>query len=389
MIIAIDGNEANVKNRVGVNQFAFEILWAIYQNYCRCPISNFKKFLIFFKEKPFSDLPPETKWWRYEVFGPKQFWTWTGLVKRLFLRKPKPDILFTPSHYGPAFSPIPFVISIMDLGFLRWPQQFTKKDFYQLKFWTKWSVKKATKIIAISKFTKKDLIKTYKINPQKVVVAYPGWKKIKSQKFKDKNYQSKLKFIKNKYQIKGDYILCLGTLKPSKNIEGLIDAYSILVSRNKILDSKLVIAGKKGWLYKDIFRKVKKSNLERNVIFTGFVPDEEVPILLKGAKVFVLPSFWEGAGIPALEAMAAGVPVVCSNQGALPEIANNAAVMINPYSPKNIAQGIKKALNNKDLRRKLIKMGKKRAKMFSWNKCSKIILETLINEIDRLQYENR
>ena len=173
MLIAIDGNEANVKNRVGSNRFAFEVIWGIYREVK----SEKLKFLVFLENEPLSDLPPETDWWKYEVFGPRKFWTWTGLVKRLYFGRPKPDVLFSPSHYGPGFSPIPFVVSIMDLGFLRWPEQFTKKDFYQLKYWTKWSVKRAKKVIAISNFTRRDIIKTYGVNPEKIVVAYPGYKK--------------------------------------------------------------------------------------------------------------------------------------------------------------------------------------------------------------------
>ncbi len=363
MIIAIDGNEANVEKRVGVNRFAFEVLWGIYTT-----AGKSLKFLIFLSEKPKRDLPPETDWWQYEVFGPKRFWTWTGLVKRLYLGKPKPDVLFSPSHYGPAFSPIPFVISIMDLGFLQQAQQFTKKDFYQLKHWTKRSVKKASKIISISEFTKKDIVKTYGIDSEKVIVAHPGYKRHQALNAKHQTPN-----------IPSDYILFLGTLKPSKNIEGLIKAFKILNTKYSILNTNLVIAGKKGWLYQSIFEKVKKLGLRDRVIFTGFVSDEEKEVLIKRAKAFIMPSFWEGFGIPILEAMAAGTPVVCSDRGALPEVVGDAAILVNPENPEDIANGIYKVLNDESIHRNLVKKGKERIKLFSWGKCSKIILTTLIN----------
>lgn len=379
MIVSIDGNEANIKNRVGVNQFAFEVLWGAYKLKAKNKKLGVNKFLVFLSENPRADLPPETEWWRYEVFGPKKFWTWTGLVKRLYFGKPKPDVLFSLSHYGPGFSPIPFVISIMDLGFLHFPQQFTKRDFFQLKYWTRWSVKKAKKIITISKFTKKDVIKTYGVKSEKIVVAPLGFQKIKDEKLEAKDLSEKLKTIKEKHGINGNYILYLGTLKPNKNIEGLIDAYYILRSRFNISDYKLVIAGKKGWLYQSIFKKVKQLGLENKIIFTGFVPDEKVPILMKGTKLFVMPSFWEGFGIPVLEAMDAGVPVVCSNAASLPEVAGEAALLVNPYNSRDIAEGIRNILTDQKLRQKLIEKGKEQIKVFSWEKCSKIILKTLLD----------
>jgi len=378
LLIAIDGNEANIENRVGVNQFAFAVLWGIYKSKAKNKKLRVNKFLIFLSGNPRTDLPPETKWWRYEVFGPKRFWTWTGLVKRLYFGKPKPNVLLSLSHYGPGFSPIPFVISIMDLGFLRFPKQFTKKDFFQLKHWTRWSVKKAKKIIAISKFTEKDIIKTYGVGSEKIVVAPLGFQKIKDEKLEAKELSKKLKTVKEKHGIGGNYILYLGTLKPNKNIEGLVDAYHVLYSKLNVSSCKLVIAGKKGWLYQSIFEKVKQLGLENEIIFAGFVPDEEVPILMKGAKLFVMPSFWEGFGIPVLEAMDAGVPVVCSNAASLPEVAGEAALLVNPYNPRDIAEGIRSILTDQKLRQKLIEKGKEQVKVFSWEKCSKIILKTLL-----------
>jgi len=302
MIIGIDANEANIKNRVGINQFAFETMWGIYRKVKsgRGKDNKNLKFLIFLQEKPLKDFPPESEWWQYEVFGPKKFWTWTGLIKRLYFGKPRPDIFLSLSHYGPGFSPIPFVITVMDLGFLHFPRQFTKKDLYQLKYWTYWSVKRAAKIITISHFSKKDIIETYHINSKKVVVAYPGFKKTQNLKLKTQNYNLELKNLKQKYKIKKDYLLYLGTLKPSKNIEGLIKAYKILIDKYQLPEIDLVIAGKKGWFYENIFKLVKQLNLEDRVIFTDFISDGEVPILMAGAKVFVMPSFWEGFGIPVL-----------------------------------------------------------------------------------------
>jgi len=380
MIIAIDANEANVTRRVGINQFAFGVLWYLYrQRFNFVPVGEKQavdlEFRIFLAQKPKDDLPSEEKNWHYEVFGPKRFWTWFALSKRLYWGRPRPDVLLSLSHYGPGFSPIPFVPCLMDLGFLRFRQQFTAKDFYQLKLWTLWSIKRAAKIIAISHFTKQDLVRTYQVEPEKIVVAHPGYKKI--GKTRQPSRQTKLRIIKKKYGIKGNYLLCLSTLKPSKNIEGLLEAYRILLDKCSANRIDLVIAGKKGWLYESIFKKVQKLRLEKRVIFTDFVPDEEVPLLMRGAKVFVMPSFWEGFGIPVLEAMEAETPVVCSRVGSLPEIAGKAAYLVNPYRPEEIARALCQVLTDKNLAKDLVQRGKEQIKMFSWEKCSKIILQTL------------
>jgi glycosyltransferase involved in cell wall biosynthesis len=186
------------------------------------------------------------------------------------------------------------------------------------------------------------------------------------------NFQ--IKKVKEKYNISGDYILFLSTLKPSKNIEGLLEAFKILGISPPAGGLELVIAGKKGWMYEAIFEKVKKLNLEQKVIFTDFVAEDEVPGLMAGAKVFVMPSFWEGFGIPILEAMATGVPTVVSNVGSLPEVVGEAGIVVDPYSPEDIARGIKEALDKKDL---LVKKGLEQVKKFSWVKCARNTLEVL------------
>jgi glycosyltransferase involved in cell wall biosynthesis len=376
MLIGIDGNEANIANRVGVNQFAFHLLWGMYESVDNSNDENLK-FRIFLAEPPLSDLPPENDWWKYEVFGPKFLWTRTGLVKRLYLGKPKPDIIFSPSHYGPGFSPIPSITSIMDLGFLHSPEQFTRIIYWQLKHWTRRSVKQAARIITISNFSKQDIIDTYKIPAEKITVAYPGYE-IKSQKGVEKN----LEIVKKKYDLPKKYILYLGTLKPNKNIDKLIRSYKLLITNYELKDTCLVIAGKKGWLYEDLFNLVREKDLEDRVIFTGFVEDEEVQPIMAGAEVFVMPSYWEGFGIPVLEAMAAGTPVVCSDQASLPEVAGEAGLYVNPDEPEDIAEKINRVLTDDKLRKDLIQSGREQVKKFSWDKCSQKILKTIINEVN-------
>ena len=369
MLIGIDGNEANQKNRVGIGQFAFNVISQLEK------IDKKNDYLIYLKEKPKLDLPKERHGWKYLVFGPNKLWTQIALPLKLFTQKEKPNVFFSPSHYSPRFSPIPTVVSIMDLWHHWHPQQFDKKDLYQLINWEKYSVNRAKNIITISEFSKKEILDIYKLPENKVTVAYPGFTKFKVQSSK-----FKVDAAKNKYGINGDYFLYIGTLQPKKNIEGLIKAFSFLISNIQypISNIQLVIAGKKGWHYEKIFALVKELKLDDKVIFTGFIEEEEKPYLISGAKAFVFPSFYEGFGIPVLEAMNLGVPVVTSSEGSLPEVGGEAAIYCDPYKIETIADGMEKILNlNKSDRDEIIALSKSQTEKFSWEKCAQTVLETL------------
>lgn len=369
MKIGIDGNEANQKNRVGVGQFAYSVLREIER------FDKKNSFVVYLKNSPLPDMPQARNGWQYKIFGPGKLWTQIALPFKLFTQIIKLDVFFTPSHYAPRFSPCPTVISIMDLWHHRHPEQFAKKDLYQLTKWESYSVKKAAKIIAISEFTKKEILKFYRYPEEKIVVAYPGYTKYKLPACRQAGQvtSNKLQTLKNKHKIVGDYLLYLGTLQPKKNIEGLIKAFGLLNT-----DIKLVIAGKKGWLFEKIFSLVKELKLEGSVVFTGFVEEEEKPYLITGAKAFILPSFYEGFGIPAAEAMSLGVPVILSKEGSLPEVGGNAAVYFDPYQVKDIVKEMEKVLSlNKEGLDEIIKEGKRQAEKFSWKACARRILETL------------
>jgi len=364
LLIGIDGNEANVEKRVGSNQFAYELLNSIYK------LGEAKRhnFFIYLKDLPLSDLPKEKSWWKYEVFGPRRFWTRFALPLKLYFGR-RLDVFFTPGHYGPGFSKIPTIVAIMDLGYLKFTDQFQVKDLYQLRRWTGYSIKKAKHIIAISQSTKKDIEQIYGVSEEKITVVYPGYNK---NIFKYPLAVSKIKKIREKYSLDTEYLLFLGTLKPSKNIEGLIDAFALLLSDFPML--KLVIAGKKGWLFDSIFKKVEELNLLRKVVFTDFVPEDDIAPLIGGALVFVLPSYWEGFGIPLIEAMACGTPVVASNVASIPEVLGESGVLVDPSNPVDISRGIKEAIENRSA---MVKKGLLQAQKFDWSKSAMTVLHVL------------
>ncbi|OGH14357.1 MAG: hypothetical protein A2687_01885 [Candidatus Levybacteria bacterium RIFCSPHIGHO2_01_FULL_38_26] len=411
MVIGIDGNEANVDKRVGISEYSFELLRHFYENQKSIlrqrsgqEIKNQNhnlKFKIYLKNKPYSDFPKEEVWWQYSIFGPTKLWTQFALPLNLYLERPRPDVFFSPTHYAPRFSPVPTVISIMDLSYIHFPQLFKKSDLYQLKNWTSYSLHNAKKVLTISKASRNDIIKEYKVAEDKVVVTYPGIKsEIRNPRFAARRakfetntkYKKQMKkTLKDKYGINGEYILFVGTLQPRKNIERLIEAFSLLchpkrsegsrdsspANRRAQNDIQLVIVGKKGWLYEDILKAPKKFEIKDKVKFLDFVSDEDLPGFYENAICFVLPSLYEGFGLPVLEAMKYGCPVITSSVSSLPEAGGDAALYINPLDVEDIAKNLELIINNSELRKKLIEKGYEQVKKFSWEKTARETLDVL------------
>ncbi len=373
MIIGIDGNEANVEKRVGVNVYAFELLRTIAKLQENGVVNH--RLIVFLKRPPFSDMPKETQNFKYKIIRGGGAWILTKLMPYLWKNLEKLDVIFSPSHYVPPICSQPRSCSIMDLGYLKSSGHFKKYDFWQLKYWSAISIFASKVVFAISENTKREIVNRYPFVSKKVVVTPLAYD---SNLFNMKVAKEDIVRVKDKYTIVSDYILFLSTLKPSKNIEGLIEAFNIISGR--FPDVKLAIAGKKGWLYDSIFEKTQKLNLEKKIIFTDYVSEEDKPALIAGAKVFCLPSFHEGFGLDVLNAMACGIPVVISDRGSLPEVAGKAGVYIDPNFPKSIAEGLDKVLSMNDIEyNKLVAKGLDQVKKFSWEKTALTTLKGLEN----------
>lgn len=372
MIIGIDGNEANVIRKVGISEYSFELL----RQFKKFSLSNIK-YHIYLKDSPLEHMPEESEAWKYEIVGPKKLWTQIGLPLHLFFEKPRPDIFFSPTHYAPRFSPIPTAISIMDLSYVHFSEMFAKKDLYQLKQWTAYSVKQAKVIFTISKSSRRDILKYYHIPEVRVVVTYPGIKipfSSRSVGLRSKTMEE----LRKKFAISDKFILFVGTLQPRKNIERLIEAFaSVKHQASSIKDLELVIVGKKGWLYESILEAPKKHNVEHAVKFLDFVSDDDLESLYTHAICYCLPSLYEGFGLPVLEAMQRGCPVITSNVSSLPEAGGKAALYVNPEDVNDIAKKLALIMQDGELRKELIHKGYEQVKKFSWEKTAKETLEVL------------
>jgi len=376
MLIGIDANEANVVKRVGISEVAYWMLY-YFAKFRHEDKDSSLDYQIYLKNQPLSVLPSETDYWHYKVFGPKPLWTQFALPVRLFLQKPRPDVFFSLTHYAPRFSPVPTVVSVMDLAYLYYPQNFRARDLQQLRSWTAYSVKKASKVITISNSSRNDIIKEYGLNKEKVVTVYPGIK----QNLSLAPHIYGMNEIAAKYHLSKHFILFVGTIQPRKNIKRLIEAFEVVLrSKNEEARSKdleLIIIGKKGWLYEEILETPKKLGIEERVKFLHSVPDDELKIFYQHALCYVLPSLYEGFGLPVLEAMQYNCPGITSNVSSLPEAGGDAALYVDPEDVEDIAAKIVQLISNEQLRKELIAKGKEQTKKFSWEKSARQALEVL------------
>ena len=278
------------------------------------------------------------------------------------LRKNPVDVLHV-QFTAPPFCPCPVVVSIHDLSFEHLPQTFNRRSRTQLRLTVRHSARRAARILSLSEHTRCDIIETYGIDPQRVStipLAAPEY-------FGPINDYRELQRVRHNYGIDGDYILSVGSIQPRKNLARLIRAYATLrgsFSADKL--PKLVLVGKCAWLYDETLRTLEETGVKDLVVLTGYVPQDDLPALYSGAVCFVYPSYFEGFGLPPLEAMKCGAPVIVGDRTSLPEVVADAGLTVDPFDVEAIAGAIARLINDSALRRELSLKGQERARTFSW-----------------------
>jgi glycosyltransferase involved in cell wall biosynthesis len=261
------------------------------------------------------------------------------------------------------------VVTVHDMVYKAFPETVRKRTRFMLDTGLKRSMKRADMIVTDSEFSKLEILKYFPQHEEKIRVVPCG---VDMKRFRPCENREKIAAVKKNLGIDGEYFLYLGTIEPRKNLERLIAAYHIFTQRTDN-PPKLVLAGGKGWLYDDIFRKVTELGIAEKVIFTKYVPSEDMNPLMCGAVAFVFPSLYEGFGMPPLEAMACGVPVLTSGEASLPEVTGDCAVITDAYSPESIADGLERLYRDENLRRDLSRRGIERAKDFTWEHSAEIL----------------
>ncbi len=285
------------------------------------------------------------------------------VLPKLVNKKYPSAVIHYPDSMAPFMCKNKVIITVHDLAFKSLIDVFTKKTVVWKSIATKFSVKKAKNIIAITKFTKNEIKTNYGQDiANKTKVILNGFNKFSDDKINQSKIDKDILDLK-----KSNYILTVSTISPRKNIDGLIKAFNEIKNNDQY---KLVIAGKNGWMFEKVYKEAEKLELKDRILFTGKINDDELKYLYKYADIFVYPSFYEGFGLPPLEAMSFDVPCIVSSKTSMPEVVGDAAVTVNPNDYKEIAKQIEKFINNNNLRIEYIKKGNKRLSKFSWEKCA-------------------
>lgn len=310
----------------------------------------------------------------------KMLWPFISVPYSLFFGKKQDIVQFFNFVIPPGVSG-KMVTIVHDMAYLACPETVRKKTRLWLKLTMKGTCTRADKILTVSEFSKREIIKFLHVEPEKIEVIPNGV----DLSFFHPNYgHEQVDKIKKQYNIGGDYFLYLGTLEPRKNIEGIIMAYSKFLKEYST-DSIpiLVIAGKKGWFYERIFDLVREEKLDSKVVFAGYVSEKDAPILMKGAVAFIFPSLYEGFGMPPLEAMACGTPVISSNTTSLPEVIGEAGVLVSPQSTEQLKDAMERLWKSPQLRAYYSSSGIERAKQFTWKKSAEKLCQIYIDLLEK------
>jgi glycosyltransferase involved in cell wall biosynthesis len=349
-VIGFDGSRLTGRPRTGTESYAHELLLRL------APIAAPGELRVYLNASaPPDDLPGEIE---IRTIPASRLWTHGRLS--LEMRAHRPGVLFVPSHVVPVAHPRS-VVTIHDLAYLVTPESFTRRERIELDLSTQWSVRSASRIIAVSQQTRTDLIERYKVDPQKVVVIHHGV----GPRFLPVPPEE-VQPLLQRFGLDRPYVLAVGTLHPRKNLAMLAAAWERAVDQG--LEADLVLCGSRGPRSNDCLRRIAASRHAGQIRLLDYVSSAELPGLYTGAALFVLPSRYEGFGMTALEAMACGTPVLAASSGALPEVCGNGARFIDPLDEEAWTDEMMRFLAQPDLRARLALRGRARASHFTWER---------------------
>lgn len=361
MTIGIDVSRAFKTEKTGTEWYSYELVKALialdhetkYRLYGSTPLPKNSWNL------------PDNADYRYLRWPSKQLWT-QGRLSWEMMRTP-PELLFVPSHAVPLIHPKKTLTTIHDVGFLHWQEAYAHKEWQYLDWSTRYAVRHCPKIITISEFSKKELMRSYGATDEQVVVTHLGYDQARYVPPMDRVIVQQEVAQTGKMQ--KPYVLVLGRLDRRKNPVAALKTFEEL--HQKYPDLSLIFVGPKGYCGEQIMGMIKSSPAAKAITMLGWVSEEEKVRLLQGAEMLLFPSLYEGFGLPVIEAQACGVPVACSNAAALPEIAGDGAILFDPENIAEIVQAVEKILADESLRQDLIVKGLQNAQRFSWEQCAR------------------
>ncbi|MDQ7030910.1 MAG: glycosyltransferase family 1 protein [Ardenticatenia bacterium] len=355
--VGIDASRAVRARRTGTERYAWEIIHRLATS----PDLSGVRLRLYTDRPPTLEQRAATPGAEWVVLPIPRLWTHLALAPEL-LRRP-PDLFFEPAHVLPLTRPPASVVTVHDLGYEHVPGAHPPLQRWYLRLTTRWHVRGARLLLADSRATKDDVVKRYGADAARVRVVYPG---VDVHTFRPVRDPRRLEGVRARYAGGSRYVLYVGTLQPRKNVVRLVRAFARLAAEAP--DAVLVLAGRPGWHTDPLERTVRALGLERRVRWPGYIPEHDLPALLSGAELFAFPSLFEGFGFPVIEAQACGTPVLTSTTSSLPEVAGEAAWLVNPEDEEAIADGLVALWHDKELRRHLAALGMRNAQRFTWER---------------------
>ena len=286
------------------------------------------------------------------------------------LQRDRPDLLHV-QYTGPLFSAVPLVVSVHDVSYLEFPEYFTRFRSVQLSLTVKRTLERAARVLTPSEFSRRAILNHYKVHEEKVIVVPNAV----SSRFRPIEREVARSLVQRKFGIHKPFVLTVGDLQPRKNHLGLLQAFEDALAAEPKLPHDLVFVGKETWYSGELRRAIERSGIRDRVHLTGFVDDADLVQFYCASDLFVFPSFYEGFGLPILEAMACGRAVACSRLTAMPEVANAAGILFDPGSKPEVTRAILDVLLDPELRARLERLGLQRAAAFSWEKSASRTLQ--------------
>lgn len=363
MLIGIDGSRAFIANRTGIEEYSYQVIKHLRDFFVEDDV------ILYIRNSQEVDFELPKNWKVKKISFPR-FWTQIRLSWEMLFHSP--DILFVPAHTVPFIHPKETTVVIHGLEYEMYPKAYSLLERIYMRFVIKNSCRWANKIICVSENTKMDVKRLYGVDEEKMKVIYEGYEKVESNRYQALSINTKYQMLNAKY------LLFIGRLEERKNVGGIIEAFEILKEKYGI-PHKLILAGKPGFGYDEIKSKIQNSKFKTDIIEPGYISEGEKWELLKNADVFVFPSFYEGFGLPILEAQNSFVPVVTSNVSSIPEVADAAVLYVDPNNSEEIAENIYILISNENARENIVKRGIENIKKFSWANCAKEISELLKN----------
>lgn len=375
LTIGIDASRANLIERTGTEWYSYFLIQELKKL-----IPNSYRVILYAKEPLRDGLEEMPENWKAAIltWPPKKLWTQIRLSLAMLNPATRPDLLFIPAHTIPIIHPKKTVLVVHDVGFKTHPDLYSQKELKYHNAAMHLAIKYAKQIITVSEFSKQAILSNYAFPAARIKVVHNGFNHSVYHQIFDKENPHYHKLLAQ-YQIANPYVLYVGRLEQKKNTPRLVEAFSKVVKTHPEL--KLVLVGRPGYQYSEILKLLKLKNLNNSVIMPGYVPAEDLNVIMNFAKLFIFPSRYEGFGIPLLEAFSVGVPVLAADIPALREVGGNAAQYFNPDDTQELADKIIELLRDSELQKHLIEHSMERLKLFSWKKCAADTWETLKQQL--------